>query len=363
MTQEKDPRAERPQRIASLETIKYFWDLMARHYPGLFIDISLFNYKTGQFNKPEVKDGHGVRRKVPVEKAYENVIDFLEEYYAGKDILWRPSEYYKKHKDALLTIVWIDDFKLNNQYNLSPLFYLQTSPGKYQAFFKLKTPATPDEITAIQQKLARLLGDKGGVSFYQHRRMPGLCNGKYEDDPVVILFLNDNPTLLDIKDIQALGEREEGVTKKTVVVVNEGQGTEGQSEGQRTEGQPRAKGFYIRPVVPANYAEVRIDGRETERFIKKRDDGTVDDSATDMAWATHIARMTYSAGWDDVAIAFTIYELLIQHSPEVERRKKTPKHLRQYLFRTVWKALDQVKSTPPEPPKDKEETPKEPSDV
>jgi hypothetical protein len=362
MTQEKDPRAERPQRIASLETLKYFWDLMARHYPGLYIDLSLFNYKTGQFNRPEVKEGYGVRRKVPVEKAYENVIDFLEDYYAGKDILWKPSEYYKKHKDALVSLVWVDDFKLDNKYNLSPLFYLQTSPDKYQAFFKLKTPATPDEITAIQQKLARLLGDKGGVSFYQHRRMPGLCNGKYEDDPVVILFLNDNPTLLDIKDIQALGEGEGGVTGKTFVVVNKGQGTEGQPEEQRTEGQPRVKGFYVRPVVPANYMPVLCKPRED--FIKRRENGTIDQSATDMAWATHFARIMSNGGWDDAAIAFTIYDILIQNSPEVAERKKTPKHLRQYLFRTIWKAIDKVKKTPPEPPRDEEGTPeKEPSDV
>jgi len=356
---EKELRAEKPQRVASLETLKYFWDLMSRHFPELIIDLSLFNYKTGQFNKPKVGDGYGVRRKVPVAKAYDNVIDLLEDYYAGKDILWKPSDYYKEHRDALVSLVWLDDFKLDNRYNLSPLFYLQTSQDKYQAFFKLKTPATPDKIDAIQKKLAGLLGDKAAGSFYQHRRMPGLCNGKYEDDPVVILFLNDNPTLLDIRDIQTILEEEGGGVTKKSVVVNEGQGPEGQTESQ---GQTdRAKGLYIRPVVPVNYAEVRIDKRETDRFIKKRDDGTIDDSATDMAWATHIARMTYNAGWDDLAIGFTIYELLIRYSPEVERRKKTPKHLRQYLFRTVWKAIDQVKRTPPEPPRTEETS--EPSDV
>jgi len=370
MSEQKE-RAQSPQRVASLETLKYFWDLMSRHYPELYIDLSLFNYKTGQFNKPEVKDGYGVRKKVPVAKAYDNILDLLEDYYAGKDILWKPSDYYKQHKDALLTLVWLDDFKLDNQYNLSPLFYLQTSPGKYQAFFKLKTPATPDEITAIQKKLARLLGDKGGVSFYQHRRMPGLCNGKYEDDPVVILFLNDNPSLLDIRDLETLFGEEEGGVSENSAVVKKGQGTERQAEGQRTGGQTegqgqangnRTIGFYVRPVVPADYMPVRC--RPREDFIKRREDGTIDQSATDMAWATHCVRMMYNAGWDDAAIVFTVYELLIQKSPEVERRKKTPKHLRQYLFRTVWKALKEVKRTPPEPPKDKEGTPeKEPSDV
>ena len=368
MSEQKE-RAQSPQRVVSLETLKYFWDLMSRHFPELYIDLSLFNYKTGQFNKPEVR--YGVRRKIPVAKAYDNIKDFLEEYETGMDILWKPSDYYKDHKNALLTILWLDDFVFDNRYNLSPLFYLQTSPEKYQAFFKLKTPASPDEIDAIQKKLAWLLGDKGAGSFYQHRRMPGLCNGKYEDDPVVILFLNDSPDLLDLRDLKTLLDEEEGSVSENSAVVNKGQGAERQVEGQRTGGQSegqgqandkRAIGFYVRPVVPVDYMPVRCKIRED--FIKRREDGTIDESATDMAWTTHCVRMMYNAGWDDAAIAFTVYELLIQKSPEVERRKKTPKHLRQYLFRTVWKALKEVKRTPPEPPKDKEGTPqKEPSDV
>jgi hypothetical protein len=350
MAQEKELRPEGLQRVVSLDTVKYFWDLMSQHFPDLLIDLSLFNYKTGQFNKPKVK--YGVRQFIPVAEAYNHVFDLLDFYHKGEDILWKPSDYYKDHPEALLSLVWLDDFVFDKPISFSPLFYLETSPNKYQAFFKLSEPATVKDIDAIQKKMAWILGDKAAGSFYQHRRMPGLCNGKYEDDPVVLLILSETPSLLSLKDIPTLKEEERGVAEYSAVG-NKGQKTEGQDNGQ-TE---RVKGFYIRPVVPADYQLVAIDKRETDRFLKKKDDGTIDDSAIDMAWATHIARMTFEAGWDDMAIGFTIYDLLLQHSPEIQRRKGSPKHVREYLFRTAWKALKEVKRTPSEPPKKEEEAP------
>ncbi len=356
-TQEK--RAQSPQRPLDLQTLKAFWDLMSQHFPGLLIDLSLFNYKAGEFNKPKVsKEDYAKEKNVPVEKAYETVLKLLPEYHKGKDILWKPSDYYKEHKDALVSLVWLDDFKLDNPLGITPLIYLQTSLGKYQAIFKSE-PATVEDIGTVQKAMANVLGlgDKSAGSFFHHRRMPGLANGKYEDDPLVIFTVPETPSTISIRDIQTTLRKEEGGVAENNAVGNEGQRTEGQPEGQGQNGDKKAKGFYIRPVVPANYMPVAIDGRETARFVKKKDDGTIDNSATDMAWATHIARMTSNAGWDDAAIAFTIYDLLIRHSPEVERRKKTPKHVREYLFRTVWKAIDRVKKTPSEPPKTKEETP------
>ena len=356
-------RAQSPQeRPLDLQTLKAFWDTMSQHFPGLLIDLSLFNYKTGQFNKPKVsKKDYCREREVPMEKAYDTVLKLLTEYHEGKDILWKPSEYYKDHKEALVSLVWLDDFKLDNPLRLTPLFYIQTSLGKYQAIFKLSEPATVDDTDTAQKTLAKILGlgDKSAGSFFHHRRMAGLANGKYEDDPLVIFTAPETPSRISIKDIEtALKKEEEGVAGNNAVGI-EGQRTEGQgqTEGQRQSNGQKTKGFYIRPVVPANYQLVAIDKRETGRFLKKKDDGTIDDSATDMAWATHIARMTSNAGWDDVAIGFTIYDLLLQYSPEIQRRKRSPKHVREYLFRTAWKAIDRVKRTPIEPPKKEEEVP------
>ncbi len=351
---EQKKRAQSPQkRPLDLQILKAFWDLMSQHFPGLLIDLSLFNYKAGEFNKPKVsKEDYAKEPKVPVEKAYDTVLKLLPEYHKGKDILWKPSDYYKEHKDALLSLVWLDDFKLDNGLGITPLVYLQTSLGKYQAIFKLSEPATVEEIGTVQKAMANVLGlgDKSAGSFFHHRRMPGLANGKYEDDPLVIFTVPETPSLISIRDIQTTLRKEEGgVAENTNGQVakgqekSEGQGTQGQSErqGQIDKG---TKDFYVRPVVPANYKPVRYKPRED--FIKKRPDGTIDESATDMAWATFYARQMTNAGWDDAASAFTIFTLLVRKSPELERRKKTKKHALDYLFRTIWKAIDLVKKTP-----------------
>lgn len=366
MTKEKKRTQSPQQRPLDLQTLKAFWDIMSQHFPGLLIDLSLFNYKAGEFNKPKVSKRDYARvKEVPVEKAYDTVLGLLEEYHKGKDILWKPSDYYKEHRDALVSLVWLDDFKLDKSLGLTPLLYLQTSPGKYQVIFKLSEPATVDDIDTVQKAMAKVLGlgDKSAGSFFHHRRMAGLANGKYEDDPLVIFTVPETPSHISIKDIETALREEEGGVAENNATDSKGQETngQGQPEGQKTdkqtEGQTRTKGIYIKPVVPANYQPVLIDRRDADRFIKKRDDGTIDDSATDMAWATHIARMTYRAGWDDMAIGFTIYDLLIQYSPEIQRRKGSPKHVREYLFRTAWKALKEVKKTPSKPPKKEEEVP------
>jgi hypothetical protein len=344
----------RKERPLDLETLKAFWDFMSQQFPGLLVALSLFNYKTGQFNKPKVSKRDCPRvPEVPVEKVYETVIELLPEYHKGKDILWRPSDYYKEHRDALVSLVWLDDFKLDNPLGLTPLIYLQTSPGKHQAIFKLSEPATVDDADTVQKTLAKILGlgDKSAGSFFHHRRMPGLANGKYEDDPLVIFTVSETPSRISIKDLQtAMEEGREGVAGNTDGQVAKGQE---QPEGQGTQGQGLAEeqgqkretgGFYVRPVVPANYPPVRY--RPREDFVKKRPDGTIDDSATDMAWATFYARKMANLGWDDAASAFTIFALLAKKSPELQRRKKTKKHALDYLFRTVWKAIDLVKRTP-----------------
>ncbi len=366
MPKRKEERAQSPQRPLDMQTLKAFWDLMSQHFPGLLIDLSLFNYKAGEFNKPKVsKEDYAREKNVPVEKAYDTVLKLLPEYHKGKDILWKPSDYYKEHKDALLSLVWLDDFKLDNGLGLTPLLYLETSLGKYQAIFKLSEPATVEDIGTVQKAMANVLGlgDKSAGSFFHHRRMPGLANGKYEDDPLVIFTVPETPSTISIRDIQTTLRKEEGGVAKNNAVDNEGQKTEGQGQPERQgtqrqgqdEGQEKkTKGFYVKPVVPANYMPVLCKPRED--FIKRREDGTIDESATDMAWATHMARRMTNAGWDDAAIAFTIYDILLRQSPEVEKRKKTPKHLREYLFRTIWKAIDRVKKTPIRLPEDKEET-------
>jgi hypothetical protein len=345
MAKGQKKRAQSPQeRPLDLATLKVFWDIMSQHFPGLLIDLSLFNYKAGEFNKPKVSKRDCPRvSEVPVEKAYDTVLGLLKEYHKGKDILWKPSDYYKKHRDALVSLVWLDDFKLDNPLGLTPLLYLQTSPGKYQAFFKLSEPATVNDAETVQKAMAKVLGlgDKSAGSFFQHRRMPGLANGKYEDDPLVIFTVPETPSLISIKDIETtLRRRGEGVAYTATDSKGQETNGQGQPEGQKE----RTSGYYIKPVVPVNYKPVSC--RPREDFVKKREDGTIDESATDMAWAVHLVRKMANAGWDDGAIAFTVFDYLGRNSPELKRRKKTKDHALDYLYRTVWKAIDLVKKTP-----------------
>ena len=359
-------RGKKPQeRPLDLDTLKAFWDFMSQHFPGLLIDLSLFNYKTGQFNKPVVGKGDYARKKkVPVEEAYEAVLELLTEYHEGKDILWKPSDYYKEHRDALVSLVWLDDFKLDQSLELTPLLYLQTSPGKYQAIFKLAEPATVDDADAVQKTMAKILGlgDKSAGSFFHHRRMPGLANGKYEDDPLVIFTIPETPSLISIRDIENTLRRErEGGVAGTPTFDAKGQEQKGQgTEGQGQEGRGTQR-RYVKPVVPVNYKPVFYI--PWDKFIKRREDGTIDESATDMAWATHYARWMTRYGWDDAAIAFTIFDLLARESPEVERRKKTKSHTLDYLFRTVWRAIALVKETPDKNKPEEDKKPEETDDI
>ena len=365
----EETQQQQQQRPVSLETLKYFWDTMANYFPELRINLCLFNYKAEGDKRPLVK--HDVRENVPVAQAYEAVRRFLSKYHKGEDILWKPANSMTE-----TSMLWVDDFRFDNELGLKPLLCIQTSPAnedenkpaKYQAFFKLTKAVPVEEAAELQKILVRLVGDKAASSYNQPRRMPGLSNGKYSDDPLVLMLKGEegdgiiDPDQLkliaqdNLKPARARG----GVAEKT------GEGRpEGRSEGhpeeqpqgrpegrpeRQPEGQPKGqvRGLYIKPVVPINYEMVAIKPRKA--FTKRRPDGTTDDSATDMAWATHIARMTSEAGWDDLAIGFTIYDLLVKNSPEIKRRKRTPEHVRDYLYRTIWKALKKVKETPPEPP-------------
>ena len=83
------------ERTLDLQRVETYWLLVSHHFEGLLIDLSLFDFREGE--KPKVLQG--VKREVPVERAYDEVMMLLDEYYRGKDILWRPSFY-------LFKIVW-----------------------------------------------------------------------------------------------------------------------------------------------------------------------------------------------------------------------------------------------------------------
>jgi hypothetical protein len=388
MTQEKDLRPKGPQkRIADLDVLKFFWDTMSRHFGDMPVDLSLFNYKAKTEKGLLVRQGADGNVNIPIAQAYDAVLKLIDKYYhRGEDILWRPA--YSMSEDFPVSMIWLDDFNLDNELGLKPLVYIQTSPKKFQAFFKLKEPVPRKVAEDLQKALARLTGDKGATGYVQHRRMAGLVNGKYEDEPLILMFLGEEGDgIIDPAELKPIAMFEAspiegaraGVATDTVPndvtensfgsddvagngqedtvpndvtensfgsddVAGNGQEPEGQSEGQEPK---RQWPDYIKPVGGMPYRTVGIKSRED--FVKKRKDGTIDESATDMAWAVHMVRRCTLAGWDEGTIALSVYDKLRQKSPEIKRRKGNLDHARDYLYRTVLRAIDLVRKTPLQP--------------
>jgi hypothetical protein len=348
MTQEKGLRPAGPQRIADLDTLKYFWDLMSRHFGDMPVDLSLFNYKA---KKLVVRQG--VRRDIPMGQVYEEVLKLVNKWYhRGEDILWRPA--YSMPDDFPVSMIWLDDFKLKNELGLKPLLYIQTSPGKYQAFFKL-TEAVPLKLAKdLQRRLARALGDKSAGGYVQHRRMAGLANGKYPEDPLVIMFLGEEGDgILSPEEIVKLsqipspiGQAGGGVAVPISGTIDIPEVGIEDTADDYMEDLPEGR-LVFGPIVSIGKPYKTLYIKPREAFIKRRDDGSIDQSATDMAWLTYISRLALESGWDEGMLAFTLADYLKTFSPELERRKRTDKHTRDYLIRTVLKAIDFVKTTPP----------------
>ena len=345
MTQEKGLRPTGPQRIADLDTLKHFWDLMSRHFGDMPVDLSLFNFKA---KKLLVRQG--VRRDIPMGQVYEEVLKLVEKWYhRGEDILWRPA--YSMPDDFPVSMIWLDDFNPDNELGLKPLLYIQTSPGKYQAYFKL-TEAVPLKLAKeLQRGLARALGDKSAGSYVQHRRMAGLGNGKYPDDPLVIMFVGEEGDgILSPEEIVKLSPIPIGGAGGGVAVPSSGTidisdiGTEDIPEDDM-EDLPEGR-LVFKPIINIGKPYKTLYIKPREAFIKRRDDGTIDESATDMAWVSHIVRKALMANWDEGMLAFTLADYLKALSPELERRKRTGKHMGDYLIRTILKAIDTVKNTP-----------------
>jgi hypothetical protein len=318
------------ERPFDLQVAKAYWLLVAHHFDGLLIDLSLFDFKRSE--KPKVLQG--VKRTVPVEKAYDEVLGLLDEYHRGKDILWRPSFYYKDFlSSATTTLIWVNNFQLNNPYGIMPLFSVQTGQNKYQSYFKLKRPVSIEEADRLQKELARHLGDITAGSFFHHRQIAGLANGKYEDDPIAKLFFSWKMVYLTPQEIYSLSSK----------------GGEGIKEPCYKD-TPQGNDEMLHPVVniEGRYKSFPIDWWEYFLEVKNED---IDGEATDLAWATYMAKKAMQAGWDEITTTLTVLHYLKNHGLGVGRRRKIPQLAWDYLFKTVWKAMSEAKKeTSPPPP-------------
>jgi hypothetical protein len=335
------------KRIADLDTLRHFWDFMSQHFGDMPVDLSLFNYKA---KKLVVRQG--VRKDIPMGQVYETILSLLDLYNKGEDILWRPA--YSMPDDFPVSMIWLDDFRFDNELGLKPFFYIQTSPGKFQAYFKLTEPVPLRLAKELQRGLARALGDKSASSYVQHRRMAGLANGKYPDDPLVIMFLGEEgdgilspDQIVNLSPIPISMERAAGgVAVPISGTIDIPEISTEDISYEDIEDLPEGR-LVFKPIVNIGKPYKTLYIKQREAFIKRRHDGTVDESATDMAWASYIARLALTAGWDEGMLAFTLADFLKTFSPELQRRKRTGRHVGDYLIRTVLRAIDYIKSTPP----------------
>ncbi|MCI4458768.1 MAG: hypothetical protein JHC21_04045 [Thermocrinis sp.] len=308
------------ERGFDLRLAKAYWLLVAHHFDGLLIDFSLFDFKRDK--RPKVRQG--VKQAVPVERAYEEMLELLDEYRRGKDILWRPSFYYKGYlSSATTTLIWVNNFHLKNPYGIVPLFSVQVEESKHQSYFKLKFPVSIEEADRLQKELARHLGDITAGSFFQHRQIAGLANGKYEDDPIAKFSFSWKMVYLTPQEIYSLRCKED--VKEPSYEVH-----------------PQENGDVLIPVVnvEGNYKSFPIDWWEHFLEIKGED---IDDTTTDLAWATYMAKRALQAGWDEITTTLTVLHYLKNYSLGAGKRRKIPQLLWDYLFKTVWKAMNEAK--------------------
>jgi hypothetical protein len=69
---------------------------------------------------------------------------------------------------------------------LAPTLVIESSPGRYQAYWMLTQPVAPAKAEVLNRRLATLIGaDASGYDLTQLLRVPGTPNRKYADAPTV----------------------------------------------------------------------------------------------------------------------------------------------------------------------------------
>jgi AAA domain/RepB DNA-primase from phage plasmid len=125
-----------------------------------------------------------------------------------KDVYWAPAVFDQptRTRNAVSTadLLWADLDNVDPRGlpdNLKPTAAWQSSPGRYQAVWRLDRSVKVDIQQRLNQRLTYALGaDKGGWDLTQVLRTPGTPNHKYPEHPKVkMLWMNGrklNPTKL-----------------------------------------------------------------------------------------------------------------------------------------------------------------------
>lgn len=138
-----------------------------KHSPGYWKDLA--------FEWPHDRD------------SIENILD--KAVKSSKDVYWAPGMYDqpKRSKDAVkpTDLLWADMDEADPRElpkDLRPLAWWESSPGRFQAIWRLPKELPRKKQTNFNQRLTYAIGaDRGGWDLTQVLRLPGTPNHKYTD--------------------------------------------------------------------------------------------------------------------------------------------------------------------------------------
>lgn len=132
----------------------------------------------------------------------------------NKDVYWAPAVFTKPQRRATAVgkvhTLWADLDEAdpaNLPSYLKPTAVWESSPGRYQAIWKLDHPLTAEAQQELNKRLTYMIGaDKGGWDLTQVLRTPGTPNHKYPDKPLVKLLHLNGHTVNPLKLVDDLPE-------------------------------------------------------------------------------------------------------------------------------------------------------------
>ena len=122
----------------------------------------------------------------------------------GRDVYFAPVNFRgprRQENAKAIDWVWADlDFVHPDKLKIRPTIAWQSSPGRYQALWKLSELVPADDAAECGKRMAYAEGaDKGGWDVTQVLRIPGTRNYKYPSAPEVVM-LWEEPTEYTVKD-------------------------------------------------------------------------------------------------------------------------------------------------------------------
>lgn len=126
----------------------------------------------------------------------EEIAQYIDKYANHRNLYFCTSllSDRKRHKDYCLpgNIVWADlDFVTpeETQKTIQPSCVLETSPGKFQAFWRIDVETDADVLEDFAKKITYAVGaDKGGWGLTKLMRIPNTTNFKYIDKPPITIY-------------------------------------------------------------------------------------------------------------------------------------------------------------------------------